>query len=124
LRGEILVIGKRLRELRKNKQISQEELARFLDLSTSSVGLYEADNRNPSYEVLLKIANYFCVTTDWMLGVTDEKTKSTNIPVDYADVISYAMSKDISAKKIKAIIDFVKAYESEFFIDEKVFTGK
>lgn len=70
------MLGNRIRELRNLKDITQEDLSKIIGVTTSMVGMYETDARNPSYEVLKKIADYFEVTTDYLLGRTEEPTHS------------------------------------------------
>lgn len=107
------MIGKSLRLLRKKKDISQAELAKYLNVTTSIVGLYETDARNPSFGILVKIANYFCVTTDYLLGITEEENKSVNVPKGYALVVSEALEQNISPEKLKKLIEFAKSFEGE-----------
>lgn len=64
------LFGDKLRELRKKKQITQKELALILKLSESTIGMYERNERQPDYDTLNRIANYFKVTTDFLLGRT------------------------------------------------------
>ena len=61
-------IGKRIKKLRFDKEITQEELGKIIGVSTSMVGMYETNARKPSYDVLIKIADYFEVSTDYLLG--------------------------------------------------------
>lgn len=61
-----------LRELRTQKGLTQAELSKTLQVSASSIGMYEQGRREPDNETLGKIANYFNVTTDYLLGRTDE----------------------------------------------------
>ncbi|HDK7158964.1 TPA: helix-turn-helix transcriptional regulator [Clostridium botulinum] len=68
------MLNERIKELRKKRGITQEELAKHIGVSTSMVGMYETNARKPSYEVLSKIAKYFRVSTDYLLGETDYKT--------------------------------------------------
>ncbi len=63
--------GERLRELREEKGITQMELARFLSLANSTVSQYEADKREPDSSTLQKLADYFAVTLDYLLGRSD-----------------------------------------------------
>lgn len=65
----------RLKELRKEKSISQRDLANALKLSPSTIAMYEVGQREPDNEILNRIADYFNVTTDYLLGRTDEKNK-------------------------------------------------
>ncbi|MHA4128158.1 helix-turn-helix domain-containing protein [Bacillus cereus] len=62
--------GNILRELRKEKKITQKDLALTLKLSESTIGMYERNERQPDYDTLNRIANYFRVTTDFLLGRT------------------------------------------------------
>ncbi|MHB1126615.1 MAG: helix-turn-helix domain-containing protein [Bacillota bacterium] len=62
------MLGEKLSKLRKNKGLSQAELARLLGMSRSTYAQYEIDRRNPDYETLSKMASFFGVSTDWLLG--------------------------------------------------------
>lgn len=64
------MFGSRLRELRKNAGISQEELAKQLGISKSTIGMYEQGQRKKpqSDEVLKKIADFFSVSLDFLMG--------------------------------------------------------
>lgn len=68
------MLGGKIKDLRKDNSITQEELAKNIGVSTSMVGMYETNARKPSYEVLIKIANYFGVSTDYLLGKTENRT--------------------------------------------------
>lgn len=62
------MIGKRIQQLRKEKDLTQEELSLELAVSRSSLSLYETDRREPDGETLLKIADYFDVSLDYLFG--------------------------------------------------------
>ena len=66
-------IGYRISELRKQAGMSQFQLAKILDIATSTLGMYETGKREPSLKVMNRIANYFNVTTDYLLGRPDKK---------------------------------------------------
>ena len=62
----------RLRLLRNEKGLSQSELSRILGcVSKSSVNMYERGEREPGFAVLIAIADYFDVDTDYLLGRTE-----------------------------------------------------
>lgn len=63
-------IGSGIKNLRKNKNISRKELAEKLDIQYQTLANYENDNREPNSEILIKIANFFNVTIDSILGIT------------------------------------------------------
>ena len=57
-----------LRSLRNSAQLSQQELANDLKISKSSVNMYERGEREPGLETLEKIADFFNVSMDYLLG--------------------------------------------------------
>lgn len=67
----ILDLSIRLRELRVNKHLRQEQVAKIIGVTKSTISAYENDLRQPSFEILLKLANLYCVSTDYLLGRTD-----------------------------------------------------
>lgn len=66
------MIGERLKTLRENKQITQQEMADALGISRGTYAHYEISRREPDDATKLKIADFFGVTTDYLLGRTDE----------------------------------------------------
>lgn len=70
----------KLKELRKNAKITQEQLANIIGVERSSVGKYESSSTIPSNDTLCKIAEYFHVSTDYLLGKEESPTeKISNI---------------------------------------------
>lgn len=67
--GGNTMLGKRINELRRASGMTQEELAEALNISRSTLAGYEAENKKPSFDVTLRIAKHFGVTTDYLLGV-------------------------------------------------------
>lgn len=64
-----MTISERIKLLRKQKKITQEELAKIINVERSSIAKYETGT-TPSMEILIKIANYFNVTIDYLSGNT------------------------------------------------------
>ena len=62
----------RLKKLRKERKISQLKLAIDLNMNQNTVSRYENMEREADYETLIKIADYFGVSLDYLLGRTDE----------------------------------------------------
>ena len=63
----------RLKELRMNKRLSQRELASIFKVSTGTVGNWEVGTREPDYATLTKLANFFGVSVDYLLGAERHK---------------------------------------------------
>ncbi|WGN89818.1 helix-turn-helix domain-containing protein [Ligilactobacillus faecis] len=60
----------RLRDLRLKKGLTQDELGKILNVSGKTIGTWERDSRQPNIETINELANYFGVTTDYLLGRT------------------------------------------------------
>lgn len=60
-------LGSRIRDLRKEKKMSQEELGKYLNVSKVSISGYENDTREPSKDAIVKLAQLFGVSTDYLL---------------------------------------------------------
>ena len=65
--------GNKLRALRKEAGMTQTELARLLNISKSVVSYYELRERTPSPDVLIRLAEVFHITTDYLLGIEHKK---------------------------------------------------
>lgn len=65
-------IGNRLKELRTEKHVTQKEVASTLGLSITCYAGYEQGYRFPDLDILAKIADYFSVSTDYLLGREDD----------------------------------------------------
>jgi transcriptional regulator with XRE-family HTH domain len=70
-------VGKKIRELRATRNMTQAQLAKRIGMTTSAVSSYEVSDRQPSYDVLIKIAKQFNVTTDFLLGLTKHNDDDT-----------------------------------------------
>ncbi|SDH84101.1 Transcriptional regulator, contains XRE-family HTH domain [Aneurinibacillus thermoaerophilus] len=66
-----MTLGERLRLLREKKGLTQVALAKKLNIPNQNVSNYERDFRQPDYETLKKLADLFEVTTDYLLGHSD-----------------------------------------------------
>jgi len=64
----MLNIGSKITELRKNKGLSQAQLAEAVNASRDIIGKYERNDNSPSIEMALKIAKVFDVSVDYLLG--------------------------------------------------------
>lgn len=61
--------GSKVKELRLEKGLTQQQLANLLGVAVSAISSYESGSRYPSYEVLISIARIFHVSTDYLLGL-------------------------------------------------------
>ena len=66
-------MGEKLKSLRIEKNLTQKQVADRIGLAISAVSSYESGTRYPSYDVLVKLARIFHVSTDYLLGITDKR---------------------------------------------------
>jgi transcriptional regulator with XRE-family HTH domain len=67
-----MLLGYRLRELRKDRDLSQAQLAKQLNVSVYTISSYECEKTVPSDDIKLKIAKMFDVSLDYLLGLVDK----------------------------------------------------
>jgi DNA-binding XRE family transcriptional regulator len=70
---EKTTFGERLKQLRLDHNLTQEAMAEKLQTVRSTINKYEKNTRKPEYETLIKIADLFQTTTDYLLGRTHQK---------------------------------------------------
>ena len=64
-----------LKRLRLEKGLTQGDLAKYSGLKQSSIAMYETGKRNPKIDVLERLADFFNVDIDYLIGKTDKTTK-------------------------------------------------
>ena len=64
-------LGERIKQLRTDAGIGQNKLAEDLHVSNASISYWETAKQDPSAEAIFKIAQYFNVSADFLLGITD-----------------------------------------------------
>jgi repressor LexA len=65
--------GKRMAQLRKERQMTQDDLAAALRVSRSAIGMYEQGRREPDFEFLDTVADFFGVSIGFLVGGSDER---------------------------------------------------
>lgn len=66
--------GRKLRELRKQKNLTQKQLAALIGVKNSIISFYEVGDRIPSPEIIIKLAAALNVTSDYLLGIQKNET--------------------------------------------------
>lgn len=100
-------IGQRIKKLREESGKLQKEVAADLGITTSALGLYEIDYRKVPPELLVKIANYFNTTTDYILGNSD------TIKEEKYQVAFHGGLEGLDEEDIKEVIDFINYIKSK-----------
>ena len=63
----------RIKDLREDNDLSQQTLADYLHIKQNTYSQYETQQRQLPIEILIKLAHYYNVSTDYILGLTDVK---------------------------------------------------
>ena len=90
----MILIGKKIKELRNKHKYTQTELATLVGVTKSTIAAYENDTRLPSYDVLIKLSRVLKVSTDYILlnkkptgldisALNDEQKGAISSLVDY-----------------------------------------
>ena len=98
----------RVKELRLEKGLTQQELANFFYLNKSSISRYEKDKQIPELETLEKLSDYFEVSLDYLLGKSDIKNPEKAIKLNTSNSISTKGLSDENIKLINAMINQLK----------------
>lgn len=86
-----MMIGERLLDLRKDAGLTQDELADILNTNKHSISAYERGKNEPPDSMKIAIANYFKVSVDYLVGLTDNpypynnKHRIIKLPADFPD---------------------------------------
>lgn len=84
------MLGNNIKELRKQKHLTQKDLAKLMHVSQQTIGAWETERAIPGSDTLALLANLFNVSTDYLLG---RKTPDNN-DIDLDKAIDNAMSFD------------------------------
>jgi transcriptional regulator with XRE-family HTH domain len=105
--------GERLRESRESKGLNQPELAKILSVAKQTISNWENDNRFPDKDMLIKLADFFNVTIDYLIGRTDIKTALVvNEKVNGNDIQLEVNSKEYpNGMTREEVLKVLEAYE-------------
>lgn len=86
--------GERLKQLRKEKNLTQSELGQKINVTKVSISGYESGNRTPDTDTLQRIADFFEVSTDYLLGRTNTPALSKE-EMDEAEFQAFANDPEL-----------------------------
>ena len=96
-------MGDKLKSLRTDKKMTQKQVADRIGLAISAVSSYESGTRYPSYDVLVRLAHIFRVSTDYLLGMTDKRNIDvTGLDDDEIELISQLVDKSYAGADRKS----------------------
>ncbi|SDC03250.1 DNA-binding transcriptional regulator, XRE-family HTH domain [Paenibacillus sp. UNCCL117] len=101
------MIGDRIALLREKFGMTQEELSKKIDISRASLCHYEKSRREPDYETLVKVADLFKVSLDYLMGRTNDPHQTLD-PNIRSFVDQLELSDDLLMEKFALTIDGTK----------------
>lgn len=113
----MIIINEILKKLRKAKGCTQREVADYLEINQVSYARFESGENQPSKKSLVKIADFFNCTTDYLLGRTNHPQPllsdvSEEIR-DTMEIIQQAFDEGFSKKDIQKIIKLLSDWKQE-----------
>ena len=107
--------GNKLKSLRENSGLLQKELADILNISLSSISMYERGERQPDNETLKKMSNYFNVSIDYLLDI--ETNTNIDKELKEKEALKKALQKsgfmagdeDLTDEELDRLMKFVNA---------------
>lgn len=94
--------GIKLKRLRTEKELTQEELSSLLGLTRATISSYERCVLYPSIEALISICRFFHVSADYMLGLADTNTFDTSYLTDRQELIIRAVLDEFQEKNSRS----------------------
>jgi transcriptional regulator with XRE-family HTH domain len=98
------MLGNNIKLLRNKSNLTIRELAENLDLNYSTLGMYETGRREPNNEILCKIADYFDVTTDMLLGRHELQYPTS---LKYINVFNKAIENNLNEEDLEFLVDWI-----------------
>ncbi|MGE4282790.1 MAG: helix-turn-helix domain-containing protein [Clostridia bacterium] len=105
-----MTLGKRIAYLRCQKKLTQDELSKALGISRGSLSMYEIDRREPDNNTLVKVADYFNVSTDYLFDRTDNPKPISELQDSILETnasYNFELPKE-AIKQIEDYIEFIK----------------
>lgn len=114
---DVLVLHQKIVQLRKSKKITQEELSRKIGVTRSALSQYELGLRQPDYDIVKRMADYFNVSTDYLLGRETKKPIRSDLELSDDELIQkYNVvldGKPIPEDILREILSYVRVRRSQ-----------
>ncbi|EAF1397328.1 helix-turn-helix transcriptional regulator [Listeria monocytogenes] len=105
------MFGKRLKQLRKNNNKTQEDISKILGISRGAYSHIENGRNEPDMETIVKLANIFGVSTDYLLG------RSNN---GFIDTIAAHIDSNVTEEEMEEILAYIEEKRKEYANEEEI----
>ncbi|MED3710008.1 helix-turn-helix transcriptional regulator [Peribacillus frigoritolerans] len=110
------MLGARLKKLRSKQGLSQEELSKILGLTRGTYAHYEINKRQPDYDTLKKIADFFDVTLDYLITGNEKNISPDEMWQEFLNPKTQIFFKDLQNAPEEKIEELIRFWE---FIKER-----
>ncbi len=100
--------NQRLKDLRESRDLTQVRFAEILNMTSSTISKYERGDLEPNNDTIIKIADFFDVSVDYLLGRTNDKNGSINITT-----IAAHSDNDLTEEEREKVREFAKFLKSQ-----------
>lgn len=111
------MLGDKIKTLRKERRITQQELANAIDVVQSTIGMIESGKKTGSPQTLIKLADFFGVTVDYLLSENDDKKKEEDVT---QIKLSKKAEKDIEKALSQTLEDLSNTQDGLMFSGEPI----
>ena len=108
---------KNLRNLREKYNLTQQQIADELGIQRPTYSRYEKGERQPNYNLLIKIADYFNISVDYLLG-KEENSQSLDEQLSEIEIALYSEVKELTDEQKQDILDYAR-FKKEQWKKEK-----
>jgi len=122
-----MTLGERIANLRTKHKLTQEQFAKKIGVTRASLAKYETDKSSPDFDTLKKIANYFGVTIDYLLG--NEQTKQIEV-IDIKEALESKTKiatwegKELTPEQRKALTEIFAVIHNRLLEEKNSKMGK
>lgn len=110
----------KLRELRKAKGLTQPEFAKAFNVAFGTVSMWETGKRQPDFQTLTRLAEFFGVTTDYLLDRENKKSSAaTELKDVYFNFAKRAQDNGLDPEDIEMILTLVERMKKKKSDDQK-----
>ena len=103
----------RIKELRENKKENQQKLAMLLNVSQTMISRYELEQAYPDVEMLIKLAQHFGVSVDYLIGVSESKLPYTKSNLSEQEQQMLFLFKRLSKTQKEKAVSYIEGMLEE-----------
>lgn len=97
--------GQRLSELRKDRHLTQKQLAKLLNLSENTISAYERNLNDPDDTIKLQIAKLFNVSLDYLMGLSNTPTPLEHLPLQFI-IVNHL--PECAIEEMQSFVQYIK----------------